>query len=208
MCVFVCNCNWFLFIDVEKTLATLCYIPFGIKQFTITPEGGTFTLGSGDAVLEVPAGAVEEEASVRYGIILHGPFVFSAGYKPASVFIYLNMDLVTLSRPLRLHLSYWCIMEKGDEEGTYKFLRAPHRLETGQKKYIFKEQNEADFTSHSNVAMGILNISEAQCIYCVQTRGTKDATYTAIPFTQYIPSENTQHFKIQLSCYSQEWRKV
>ena len=53
----------------------------GVKQLLISPDGGTFTLGSGDASLEFPPGTVVEETSVRYAIILHGPFVI----------IYLNM---------------------------------------------------------------------------------------------------------------------
>lgn len=184
----------------------MCYIPFGIKQLTVTPEGGTFTLGCGDAIVEVLAGAVEKETSVHYAIILHGPFVFSAGYKPASVVVYLNMDGIILLNPVRLLLSYWCIREEGDDEDTYKFLRAPHRLEVGQK-YIFTKQKEADFTSHSNMAVGILSISEAQCLYCVVTEEKKFARYIATSFSQSSP-EGTLLFRIQPMCASLEWNEV
>ena len=180
----------------------------GIKQILIGPDGGTFTLGSGDAYLEFPSGAVEKETSVRYAIILHGPFVLLAGYKLGSVVVYLNMDGATLKTPVLLFLSHWCIRKEGDDEDTLKFLRAPHTLEAGHKLYVFQEQEErkADFTTHTNI--GVLTIQEPQCLYCVQTMTDTTARYSAITFSQYIPSEDTLFFRIQLMCDSVEWNEV
>ena len=57
----------------EVLLKELCYLPTGIKQLSIGPDGGFLTLGSGDASLEFPAGAVLEETSVHckhtYGFV-------------------------------------------------------------------------------------------------------------------------------------------
>ena len=193
------------FLAVEKDLERLCYIPFGIKQLTITPEGGTFVLGSGDAEVQVPAGAVKMDIVVHYAIILHGPFVFSAGYKPGSVVIYLNMNGATLWKPVELLLSHWCIKEEDDEE-TLKFVRASHTLEAGQKQYIFMEQNEAVFKPCSTLAT--LNILEPQCLYCVQKKVKTVARYSALVFSKYDASEEILHFRTQLMCDSLEWIQV
>ena len=179
----------------------------GIKQLLVSTDGGRFTLGS-DASLEFPPGAVMRETLVRYAIILHGPFVFSAGYKLGSVIVYLNMDGATLMKPVLLFLSHWCIMEEGYDEDTLKFLRAPHTLEAAQGKYVFEEQEEeeADFTTRTNV--GVLTIQEPRCLYCVEAKITTIARYSAITFSKYISTEDAQYFMIQLMCDTLEWNKV
>ena len=176
----------------------------GIKQQLITPDGGTFTLGSDDAVLKFPPGAVMKKTSVHYAIILHGPFVFPAGYQPGSVVVYINMDGAILMKPAQLLLSHWCSRE-GEDDDALKFVKAPHTLR-GQKWYEFEEQEEADFTTHSNV--GILKIAEPQCLHCVKGKIGKIARYRAVTFTQYFPSDNALHFRIQLMCDSQDWNEV
>ena len=175
-----------------------------IKQLLVTPEGGTFTLGSGDASLEFSPGAVAKETSVRYAIILHGPFVFPAGHQPGSVVVYINMDGAILMKPAQLFLYHWCSRNEGDDEAM-KFVTAPHTLEAGQKCYKFEEQ-EADFTTHANV--GILKIAEPQCLHCVKGKTGKIARYSAITFTRYDPSEDVLLFRIQLMCDSREWNEV
>ena len=179
----------------------------GIKQICISPDGGTFKLGSGDASLKFPEGAVKKETLVRYAIILHGPFIFPAGYKPGSVVVYLNTDGATLMKPFLLLLSHWCIREEGDDGDTLKFLRAPHTLKAGQHKYMFDEQEEeSDFTTCTNV--GFLTIRGPQCLYCVEAKIETVARYSAISFSQYIPSEDTLLFRIQLMCDSLYWNEV
>ena len=62
-------------------------------SISISPSGGNFILGCGDAVLIVEVNSVAELTDVRCAIILHGaPFVHMASYKPASVVIYLNLE--------------------------------------------------------------------------------------------------------------------
>ena len=183
----------------------------GIKQLIIDSNGGKFTLGSGDALqangdasLEFPRGAVATDTPVRFAIILHGPFVFPAGYKPGSVVVYLNMDGATLLKPVQLLLNHWYNGQEQDEDGTLKFFIAPHSLESGKKEFVF-EKVEADFSIHTN--MGVLTIREPQCLYCIQnTEGI--ARYSAITFTQYIPSQDTLYFRIQFMCDSKEWNEV
>lgn len=65
----------------EVLLKELCYMATGIQEFHVGPDGETFTLGCSDATLKVPPGALKKETSVHFAIILHGPFVLSAGYK-------------------------------------------------------------------------------------------------------------------------------
>ena len=176
------------------------------QQLHIGLDGGTFILGSGDASLEFPSGAVEKDTTVRYAIILQGPFVFLAGYKLSSVVIYINMDGATLVKPVLLYLSHWCSREEEDDEDSLKFATAPHTLQGGQQYYEFEEQEEADFNTHTNV--GILKISEPQCLHCVKGKVEKSARYIATAFTQYIPSEDTLLFRIQLMCDSWDWDEV
>ena len=189
---------------VELLLKDLCYLPTGIQQLSISPDGGSFTLGSGDASLEFPSGAVVKETAVHFAIILHGPFVFPAGYNLDSVVVYINMDGATLVKPVRLSLSHWCSREK--EGGrSLKFLRAPHVPGAG-KKYLFKELEEGDFTTHANV--GILSIPEPQCLYCVKMNEEEIARYNALKFQRYEKSGSPLCFRIQLTCDSKEWNKV
>ena len=188
----------------EVLLQQLCYLATGIQQFHIGPDGGTFTLGSGDASLEFPPGAVEKETAVHYAIILHGPFVFPAGCKPGSVVVYINMDRATLVKPVHVSLSHWCSRDKGDDN-TVKFLRAPHALEAG-KEYVFKELEEGYFPSHTNV--GILTIPKPQCLYCVEMKVEEVARYNALTFQKCGESGSPLYFRIQLMCDSKEWNKV
>ena len=191
----------------EVVLEQLCYMATGIKQLLISPDGGTFTLGNGDASLEFPPRAVEKNIHIRYAIILHGPFEFPAGFKPVSVVVYINMDGATLMKPVQLFLSHWCIREETDDAKTMKFIRAPHSLESRKKEYAFEEvEEEANFNIHSN--MGVLTIKGPHCLYCVEAKGAKNARYCAMTFTRYILSEETLLFRIQLLCDSSEWIKV
>ena len=179
----------------------------GIKQLLITPAGGTFTLGSGDASLEFPPGAVAMESSIHYAIILDGPFEFpTEGCQLASVVVYINMDGVVLLKAAELLLTHWCSKEESDDEDVLKFLTAPHTLEAEQKYYEFEEQEEADFTTHAHA--GILKIAEPKCLHCVRGKIGKIARYRAASFTQYVISKNTLLFRIQLMCDSQEWNEV
>ena len=190
----------------EVLLQQLCYMGSEIEQLCIGPDGGTFTLGSGDASLYVPIGAVEKEILIRYAIILHGPFVFSAGYTLSSAIIYLNMDKAILVKPVQLAISHWCSRAEEDDEDALHFLQAPHSLEAGQQKYIFEEQKEGDFCTHSQ--RGIFSISAPQCLHCIETKVNTTAWYSAITFSRYIPSEDTMLFRIQIMCDSREWNEV
>ena len=178
-----------------------------IKQLLISPDGGTFTLGNGDASLKFPPGAVQKDIHIHYAIILRGPFVFPAGFKPVSVVVYINMDGATLVKPVQLFLSHCCITVETNDEETMKFVRAPHSLESGKKEYAFEELKEtADFTTRTNV--GVLTIHESHCLFCVNSKIAKEARYCAMVFTRYIPSEETLVFRIQLSCYLMDWIQV
>ena len=191
----------------EVWLQHVCCMGTGIQRLLIGPDGGTFPLGSGDVALEFPSGAVLKEISIRYAIILHGPFEFPTGNRPGSVVAYLNMDGAILVKPINLLLSHWCVREEEDDRETLKFVHAPHTLEAGQEIYTFDElENKTDFTTHANV--GVLTIREPHCLFCVQTRIENVARYNTIPFSRYDSSERTQQFRIQFMCDSQQWNEV
>ena len=170
----------------EDCLQQLCYMATGIKHLLVGPDGGTFTLGSGDATLKFPPGAVEKDIFIHYAIILHGPFVFPAGYKQGSVVVYINMDGAILTKPIQLLLSHWCVREEDGKE-TLKFVHAPHTLEAGQEKYTFEEEEEADFTTRADV--GILTIREPHTLFCVGNTNETITKYNAITFSCYIPPD-------------------
>ena len=200
-----CDKNYIIVSADEGLLQQFCYMATGIKQLVVSANGDRFILGSGDASLEFPPGAVKKETSVRYAILLHGPFVFHAGYKPGSVVIYVNMDGATLVKPVLLYLSHWCVKE-ADDEDTLKFISASHTLEAGQQMYVFQEEEEADFATRTNV--GVLTIRDPHCLFCVETKIETIARYSAIAFSRYIPLEETLLFRIQLMCDSLEWNEV
>ena len=191
----------------EGLLQQLCYMAAGIKQLTVTPDGGNFALGNGDTSLEFPPGTVEKKTFVRYAIILNGPFLLPAGSKLGSVVVYINMNGSTLAKPVILSLSHWCARKGGDDKDTLLFLRASHTLEEGQQKFIFEVVEEgADLTSHPNV--GILSIREPHCLYCVKIGEEETARYSAITFSRCIPTEDILLFRIQFICASVEWNEV
>ena len=148
----------------EGVLKRLCLIPSGVDQLTIYTTRSDFPLGKGDATLIVEEGTVEMETIVRYAVILNGPFVYSAGYKPASVVVYLNLEGANLQKPLKLMLKHWCKPIKVSGEAVLKLLRAPHTTgEMENSRYIF---HEVQGISSSNSST--FTISEPQCLYCVE----------------------------------------
>ena len=161
-------------------------------------------MGSGDATLTVEEGTVEMETIVRYAVILHGPFVYSAGYKPASVVVYLNLEGANLLKPLKLMLKHWCKPVDGNSEAALKLLRAPHTIgDMENSHYIFHEvqgvllHNTATFT-----------ISEPQCLYCVEMKEQSKASYNAIAFQKSVPEGDLVKFRLQLMCNSLNWNMV
>ena len=187
----------------ERVLKRLCLIPSGIDQLTISTTRSSFLLGKGDATLIVEEGTVEMKTVVRYAVILHGPFVYSAGYKPASVVVYLNLEGANLLKPLKLMLKHWC--KPVEVSGALKLLRAPHTTgEMENFRYMFHEvqgvllHNTATFT-----------ISKPQCLYCVEMEKESQASYNAIAFQTNLPKDgDLVKFRIQLMCDCLEWNAV
>ena len=156
--------------------------------------------------MEFLPGTVKKEISIRYAIILHGPFLFPAGDMLGSVVLYLNMDGAILLKPVKLFLSHWCSREEDSDEDTLTFATSPHTLHAKQQCYEFEEQKEADFITHANI--GILEISEPQCLHCVKGKIGRIARYRAVAFSQYIPANDTLLYRIQFMCDSNDWNQV
>ena len=151
----------------------------------------------------VEEGTVEMETIVRYAVILHGPFVYSAGYKPASVVVYLNLEGSTLLKPVKLILKHWCKNIEVNGEAVLRLLRAPHTTDETQDCYIF---HVVEGISSSNSST--FTISEHQCLYCVEMEEESQARYNAIAFQKNLPEDDLVKFRIQFMCDSLEWNAV
>lgn len=177
-----------------------CLIPFGIMQLTIHPSGGTFILGSGDATLIVEEGTVQVETDVRYAVILHGPFILhSAGFKLASVVVYLNLEGAILLKPVTLILRHWC--KEIDDEADLSLVRSPHITCDIPECYVFDEVAGTISPSES-----FFSISVPECLYCVEMKVDLRARYNATVFLKNLP--DSIKFRIQLMCDSLEWNTV
>lgn len=191
----------------EADLEELCYIPFGIKTFAVTPEGGTFSLGTDEASLEFPPGAVERETSVRYAIILHGPFEFPANYRLASVVVYLNLGTVSLVKPIYLSLADWCEKKAHMDSEELMFIRAPHVLKEG------KEERKYKFSMHAMrntdfVSIDVLQIGESKCLYAkvLQEGHGVQEWFCASPLHKI--EDTCLRVRILFTWFSDTWIKV
>ena len=186
----------------EGALQKLCYVPKGIKQITVTSEGGWFPLGSGDARLEVPPGAVRQAMLIHYAVILHGPFVFPTEYKSASVVIYLNLDGATLVHPVFLHLSDWCVRENMDmKQDKLMFVRAPHEMQEDQKYHFSPVKN----TLNSDT----IQIKKPQCLYAKVHKEGLDGMKEWYLVTPFLKEEkDCFRFRILFTWFSLSWREV
>ena len=193
-----------LYIADERKLNEVCLIGFGIKELTIHRGGGTYPLGNGDATLTVVENTVEMETVVRYAVILHGPFVYSSGYKPASVVVYLNLEGANLQKPLKLTLNHWCKPVEGNSKAVLKLLQTSHT--TGEMEkfcYIFHEVQSVSV--HNTATFTIL---KPQCLYCVVMKNKSQASYNAIAFQRNLPEDKLVKFRIQFMCNCLEWNAV
>lgn len=193
--------------DAESVIEELCYAPFGIKEHTVTPDGGIFSLGSSDASLEVPQGAVMKKTLIRYAIILDGPFELQSGYRRVSVVVYLNLNRATLLQPVFLNLSDWC--EKRDIKEPYgqylQFFRASHEIKGVKKEYEFSPLPNADHQSED-----VLRINEPKCYYMKVLREGRRVheLYCAVPIQKLEITANRLLIRILFIWNSDSWRQV
>ena len=195
-----------IFSAAEAALQELCYTASGIKQIIVTCEGGRFPLGSGDATLEVPPGAVRQQTLIHYAIIFHGPFVFPTEYKPASVVVYLNLDGATLVHPVLLHLSDWCVTDDMDVEklqDKLMFVRATHVMQEDQKYYFSALAKEDTLNS------GTLQIRKPQCLYSKVHKEGLDGLKEWYQVTPFLKEEkDCFRCRILFTWFSPSWREV
>ena len=129
----------------ENDLCRLCWVPFGIQTLKISPvgDGHTYKLQPStvgcheeDLIrLEVPKDAINtdvcKELSIRYGILVHGPFVLGEDYELASMVVYIDFNKNHTTKPLMLQLPHWA-----SEGETSNIVIAPHEVdETEQYKF-------------------------------------------------------------------------
>ena len=191
-----------VYIADERKLNGLHCSDSGFKQLTIHRRGGSYPLENADTTLKVFEDAVEMETIVRYAVILHGPFVYPTGCKPASVVIYLNLEGVNLQKPVKLMRKHWCKPVEGNSEADLKLLQASPTL-GGKSHYIFHEV-QGDFLHNT----AIFTISEPYSLYGVGMEEESQASYNAIAFQKNLRTENLVKFRIQFMCDSLEWNAV
>lgn len=181
----------------------LCYAPFGIKELTVTPDGGIFPLGSNDASLEVPQGAVMKMTAIHYAIILNGPFVLPTGYRAVSVVVYLNLSRATLLQPIFLILSDWCKKTGNPEHCRLTFFRAPHEVEGEKKQFQFIQLCNADQQNADK-----LRITESKTFYVKLLKegyGVRDL-YCMMPIQK--EDENWLSVRILFFFSCDTWKEV
>ena len=204
MQAYIVTCLLFLYDTVnESEMEELCYAPFGIKDLIVTPDGGIFPLGSNDASLEVPQGAVMKTTAIHYAIILHGPFVLPTGYRAVSVVVYLNFNGATLLQPIFLFLSDWCEKTCNPEHCELMFFSAPHEIEGEKKQYQFTRLCNAN---QQNVDK--LRITESKTFYVKvlqEGHGVRDL-YCMMPIQK--EAENCLSVRILFFFSSASWKEV
>ena len=194
--------------DAVTLMEELCYVPFGIKELTVTPSGGTFSLGNSDASLEIPPGAVMTNTPIRYAIILHGPFVLQPGYRRVSVVIYLNLNRATLLQPIFLNLADWCERRYSTQQYELTFFRASHEIkaEGENREYHFCPLPNSDHQSED-----VLKIIEPKSHYAKVLKegrhGIHDL-YCAMPIQKRDPRANNLQIRILFTWKSQSWIMV
>lgn len=163
-------------------------------------------MGTEDASLQFPPGAVTKETYVRYGIILHGPFEFPAGYRMASVVVYLNLGTVTLVKPIYLSLADWCEKKAHIDNEELMFIRAPHVLKEGkERKYQFSLHA---MRNTDVVSVDVLQIAESKCLYTKvldEGRGVQE-WFCATPLHQI--DDKCLRVRILFTWLSDTWIKV
>ena len=129
----------------EKDLCRLCWVPFGIQTLKVSPvsDGRTYklqpnTVGCDEEDLirlEIPKDAINtdvcKELSIRYGILVHGPFVLEEDYELCSMVVYIDFNMDHTTKPLMLHLPHWA----GEGEAT-NIVIAPHKVD-GKEEFKF-----------------------------------------------------------------------
>jgi hypothetical protein len=151
----------------EEDLEKLCWIPFGIQTLSVGEEGGMFLLEpeakqftrKDQIMLTIPKNAVNmdkcEKLTIRYAVLIHGPFVLDEGYRLTSPVVYMNFnpEHILQTSPLSLQLPHWANGEKGyiavaphsvNEKRQYKF--ELHKVEES-----FSERFTVTISGHSSL---------------------------------------------------------
>ena len=122
-------------------------MPFGIQTLKVSPvsDGHTYKLQPNtvgcheeDLIrLEIPKDAINtdvcKELSIRYGILVHGPFVLEEDYELGSMVVYIDFNKNHTTKPLMLHLPHWASEGKATSD-----VFASHEVD-GKEEFKFTE---------------------------------------------------------------------
>jgi hypothetical protein len=175
----------------EEDLEKLCWIPFGIQTLSVGEEGGIFLLEPEDKqfaredqiFLTIPKNSVNmdkcKKLTIRYAILMHGPFVLDEGYKLASPVVYINFDPehILQTSCLYLQLPHWA----SEKEKVYTAV-APHSVNEKQQ-YKFELQ---EVEKSSSGKFSVIPISGHASLYSdvFHANLTSLSKYVLLPFSE------------------------
>ena len=151
--------------------------------------------------LEVPKDtintAVCKELSIRYGILVHGPFVLEKDYELASMVVYIDFNMKHTTKPLMLHLPDWA----GKGEATNVAI-APHEVdEKGQYKFVDKSllplaTGSIPIYGHCSLFAKALQVISQKFYYAHLLESRKD---TETQFSVYFTYASTVWSEVSIS---------
>jgi hypothetical protein len=179
----------------EAILEEKCWIPFGLQSYKVEPAGGKIFLVPGvddtqEAIwLEVPEGAVNVPIlKIRAAVIVNGPFTVPAGYKLASLVVYVYFDPRCVSKPLLLHLPTW----NAEKSSSPKIVLAPHsfdhRASDNEFQFAdetFQEGSAILINGHSTQFGKVIRKGDSESYYLTayrSERASKTEMYVLVTF--------------------------
>ena len=189
------------------------WMPFGIQNVDVGPEGGTITLQSKadsrahykkeDVIqLEVPKDAVRKQGGgklpIHYGVLLNGKFKVKAGYKLVSPVVYVSYDPKDTTKPLELQIPHWA----GDEE---VFIATAPQDDNKEGNITFNLKEEMGSSSFRNAA--VFSISGIES-YAVAVREESKSKFYAIPHEIPINNGRGVELSVIISYASSVWCEV
>ena len=139
--------------------------------------------------LEVPEGAVNVPIlKIRAAVIVNGPFTVPAGYKLASLVVYVYFDPRCVSKPLLLHLPTW----NAEKSSSPRIVLAPHFFDHRRSDYefqfadeTFQEGSAILINGHSTQFGKVIRKGDSESYYLTayrSERASKTEMYVLVTF--------------------------
>ena len=181
-------------------------MPFGIQTLKVS-DGHTYKLQPNtvgcheeDLIrLEVPKDAINtdvcNELSIRYGILVHGPFVLEEDYKLGSMAVYIDFNMDHTTKPLMLHLPHWA----GEGKATSDVF-ASHKVD-GKEEFKFTKMKLP-----VAVTMGAIPVYGHCSLFAKAI--TKEAGKNFYAFSREFPEKYKTTLSVYFTYASPVWCEV